>query len=299
MVKKLPERRNNFFSFFLNFFSHFPSPLTEINKTTYFFRPFYYRKQKNRKGKRPIKNLSFLFFFFFFLTFLHPTAPRNRENYHLPFFRNSDLKCPKIAISALKFHFLQITFFSAVITRTHHLPTHTPFFRPIMCKKRALNLFLKITFFSSLLLLLTSETLPHHLFGQTSDQKWLKNLSKGGKNFFTFCYNFFHIFPLLLRKKTKPHTFSALFITGNRKTARENVPSEFFFFFNLTFFHPTAPRNPKNYHVHFFRNSDLKCPKMPLSALKFHFLQITFFSALITRTHTRTHTHSVFPTHYA
>ena len=134
-------------------------------------------------------------------------------------------------ISALKFHYLQITFFSAVITRTHHLPTHTPFFRPIMCKKRALNLFLKITFFSSLLLLLTSETLPHHLFGQTSDQKCLKNLSKGGKNFFTFCYNFFHIFPLLLRKKTKPHTFSALFITGNRKTARENVPSEFFLFF--------------------------------------------------------------------
>ena len=50
-------------------------------------------------------------------------------------------------ISALKFHFLQITFFSAVITRTNHLPTHTPFFRPIMCKKRALHLFLKITFF--------------------------------------------------------------------------------------------------------------------------------------------------------
>ena len=45
-------------------------------------------------------------FFFFFFTFLHPTAPRNRENYHLPFFfRNSDLKCPKMPISALKFHF--------------------------------------------------------------------------------------------------------------------------------------------------------------------------------------------------
>ena len=74
-------------------------------------------------------------------------------------------------ISALKFHFLQITFFSAVITRTHHLPTHTPFFRPIMSKKPALHLFLKITFFCSLLLLLTPEKLPNHLFRQTNDQK--------------------------------------------------------------------------------------------------------------------------------
>ena len=66
MVKKLPERRNNFFPFFYNFFSHFPFPLTEIKKTTYFFRPFYHRKQKNRKGKRPIKIFLFFFFFKFF-----------------------------------------------------------------------------------------------------------------------------------------------------------------------------------------------------------------------------------------
>ena len=125
-------------------------------------------------------------------------------------------------LSALKFHFFQITFFSAVITQTHHLPTHTPFFRPIMSKKWALHLFLKITFF----LLCTPSpylrTFPNQLFRQTNDQKWSKNLPKE-EIFFSFFYNFFHIFPLPLRKKTKPLTFFPLFITGNRKTGRENV----------------------------------------------------------------------------
>ena len=133
-------------------------------------------------------------------------------------------------LSALKFHFLQITFFSAVITRTHHLPTHTPFFRPIMSKKWALHLFLKITFF----LLRTPSpyprTFPNQLFRQTNDQKWSKNLPKE-EIFFSFFYNFFHIFPLPLRKKTKPLTFLPLFITGNRKTGRENVLEKKYFFF--------------------------------------------------------------------
>ena len=159
-------------------------------------------------------------------------------------------------LSALKLYLLKITFFSAVITRTHHLPTHTPFFRHIMSKKRALHLFLKITIFSSLLLRLTPETLPNHLSRQTRDQKWSKNLPKGGKSFFPFFIIFFYIFPLPLRKKTKPFTFSALFITGNRKTARENVLLKSFFFF--TFFHPTSPRNRKNYHLPFFAKFRLK-----------------------------------------
>ena len=94
-------------------------------------------------------------------------------------------------ISALKFHFLQITFFSAVITRTHHLPTHTPFFRPIMCKKHALHLFLKITFFCSLLLLLTPKTLPNDLFRQTNHQKQLKSSLKEKKKFPFFFISYF------------------------------------------------------------------------------------------------------------
>ena len=107
---------------------------------------------------------------------------KKKENFFL---------CPKMPIIALKFHFLQIIFFSAVITQTHHQPTHSPFFRPIMSKKRALHLFLKITFFLSLLLLLTPEILPNHLFRQTNDQKWSKNLPKLGKIFFLFFIIYF------------------------------------------------------------------------------------------------------------
>ena len=125
-------------------------------------------------------------------------------------------------LSALKFHFLQITFFSAVITRIHHLPTHTPFFRPIMSKKWALHLFLKITFFCSVLLLLTPEHFLINFSGKLTTKNGQKT-SQRRKFLFSFFYNFFHIFPLPLRKKTKPLTFFPLFITGNRKTGRENV----------------------------------------------------------------------------
>ena len=102
--------------------------------------------------------------------------------------------------------------------------------------------------------------------------------------FHFFFYNLFHTFPLPLRKKTKPLTFPPLFITGNKKTARENVPSKVFLFFLLFCILPLLVIEKITIYL-FFRNSDLKCPKMLISALKFHFLQITFFSAVITRTH--------------
>ena len=109
-------------------------------------------------------------------------------------------------LSALKFHFLQITFFSAVITRTHHLPTHTPFFRPIMSKKWDLHLFLKITFF----LLCTPSpfprTFPNQLFRQTNDQKWSKNLPKE-EIFFFFFLQFLSHFPSPLTEKNKTTYF--------------------------------------------------------------------------------------------
>ena len=134
MVKKPPERRKIFFSFFFIIFLTFSlSPY--INKLNHLLFPPFLSSEKEKPQEKTSHTKFFFFFFFFF--FLHPTAHRNRENCHLPFFRNSDLKCPKMPISALKFHFLQIIFFSAVITRTHHLPTHTPFFRHIMPKKRA------------------------------------------------------------------------------------------------------------------------------------------------------------------
>ena len=125
----------------------------------------------------------------------------------------------------------------------------------------------------------------------------VKKSPKKDKSKFSFFYKLFHIFLLPLRKKTKTPTFSTLFVTGNRKTSRENVPLKiflFFFFFVFTFLRPTAPRNRKNYHLPFFRNSDLKCPKMPLSARVSYFTNY-LFPAVVTLTHTPSQTHSLFP----
>ena len=137
-------------------------------------------------------------------------------------------------LSAPKFQFIQITFFSAVITRTHHLPRHTPFFRHIMPKKRAEHLFLKITFFSSLLILLTTETLPNHLFRQTSDQKWSKNIPKGGKKFFPFFIIFF-IFSLSTYGKKQNHLLFPPFLSLQieKPEGKTSFKKNFFFFFWL------------------------------------------------------------------
>ena len=156
-------------------------------------------------------------------------------------------------LSALKFHFLQITFFSPVITQTHHLPTHTPFFRPIMSKKWALHLFLKITFFLLCIPSPYPRTFPNQLFRQTNDQKWSKNLPKEEIFFLLFFYNFFHIFPLPLRKKQNHLLFSPfLSLEIGKREGKMSFKKIFFLFFFLTFFHPTAPRNLKNYHLLFF-----------------------------------------------
>ena len=168
MSKNLANEGKIFFLFFIIYFTFSLSPYG--NKQSHLLFPLFLSSEIEKpQGKTSIKKI-FLFFFFFLLFSILPFFVIGKITTYL-FFRNSDLKCPKMPLSALTFHFLQITFFSAVITRTHHLPTHTPFFRPIMCKKRALHLFLKITFFCSLLILLTAETLPNHLFRQTYHQK--------------------------------------------------------------------------------------------------------------------------------
>ena len=123
-------------------------------------------------------------------------------------------------LRALKFHFLQITFFSAVITRTHHLPTHTPFFRPIMSKKWALHLFLKITFF----LLCTPSPYPEHFLINFSGKLTTKNGQKTSqrRNFFFLFFIISFTFSLS-PEKNKTTYFFPPFYTGNRKTGRENV----------------------------------------------------------------------------
>ena len=103
MVKKLP-KGEKIFSFFFQFISHFPSPLTEKNKTTYFFRSFYHQKQENRKGKRSIKNF---FFLFFFLLFCIVPLLVIRKITTFPFFSKFRLKVPKTDAKGA-----QVSFFS-------------------------------------------------------------------------------------------------------------------------------------------------------------------------------------------
>ena len=165
-----------------------------------------------------------------------------------------------------------------MITRTHHLPTHTPFFRPIMSKKRALHLFLKITFFCSVLLLIT----PEHFLIIFSGKLKTKNSQKTSqrrKIFFLFFFIIYFTCSLSPYGNKQNHLIFPPFLSSEiekpqGKTSHKNF---FFFFFFLLFCILLLFVIGKITTYLFFRNSDLKCPKMPISALKFHFLQITFF----------------------
>ena len=160
-----------------------------------------------------------------------------------------------------------------------HLLTHTLFFRPIMCKKNALyTFFLKLLFFP-----LYSFSLPpkHFLIifsGKLTTKNGQKNCQKEKKKFFFFCIDYF-TFSLSPYGNKQNHLLFPPFLSSEieKPQGKTSHKKFFFFFFFTTFLHPTALRNRENYHLPFFRNSDLKCPKMPISALKFHFLQITFF----------------------
>ena len=126
-------------------------------------------------------------------------------------------------LSALKFHFLQITFFRLDYADTYTYP-HTYRFSDTLCLKNALNTFFLKLLFSALY---SFSLPPKHFLIIFSENLTTKNGQKTSlkedKNFLFF-YNLFHIFPVPLRKKTKLLTFFPLFITGNRKTARKKVP---------------------------------------------------------------------------
>ena len=81
------------------------------------------------------------------------------------------------------------------------------------------------------------------------------------------------------------------------KTFHKNFFSLLFFL--LLFLHPTAPRNRKNYHLPFFSKLRLKVPKTDAKGAQVSFFSTYLFFPVITRTHTPTHTQSVFPTHNA
>ena len=128
-------------------------------------------------------------------------------------------------ISALKFHFFtNYLFFRRDYADTYTYP-HTLRFSDILCLKNALNtFFLKLHFFP-----LYSFSLPPKNFliifsGKLATKNGQKTSRKEEKNFFFFFIIFFTFSLSPYGKKPKALTFSALFITGNRKTARENVP---------------------------------------------------------------------------
>ena len=120
----------------------------------------------------------------------------------------------------------------------------------------------------------------------------VKKLSKGEKNF-RFYFNLFHIFNLPIRKKKQNHLLFPPFLSSEVRKPQGKCSHEKFFFLLFLFFLfcivPLLVIGKITTYL-FFRNSDLKCPKIPLSALEFHFLQIKFFSAVITRTHAPTNT---------
>ena len=129
----------------------------------------------------------------------------------------------------------------------------------------------------------------------------IKKAPKKNKNKFSFFFIIYLTFSLSSHgKKKKPDTFSALFVTGNTKTARENVPLKMFlFFFFLLFCILPLCVIEKIATYLFFSKFRLKVPKTAAKRAQVSFFTNYLFSALIPRTHTPSQTHSVFPNHNA
>ena len=128
----------------------------------------------------------------------------------------------------------------------------------------------------------------------------VKRLFKGKKQIFFF-YNLFHIFPLPLRKKKQNHLLFPPFLSPEiRKGQGKTTHRNFFFFFFLTFL-CTLPLFVfgKITTYLFFSKFRLKLPKTADQGAQVSFFTNYLFSPVITRTHTPTHTNSVFPTHNA
>ena len=96
------------------------------------------------------------------------------------------------------------------------------------------------------------------------------NAIKNALNTFFLNLLFFALYSFSLMTKHFLITFSGKLTTKKSEKATERRRKKIFFFVPLLVFGTITT-------YLFFQNSDLKCPKMPLSALKFHFLQITFF----------------------
>ena len=118
-----------------------------------------------------------------------------------------------------------------------HLPTHTLFFRPIMCKKNALyTFFLKLLFFP-----LYSFSLPpkHFLIifsGKLTTKNGQKNCQKEKKIFFFFCIVYF-TFSLSPYGNKQNHLLSPPFLSSEiEKPQGKTSHKKFIFFFFFYYF---------------------------------------------------------------
>ena len=131
--------------------------------------------------------------------------------------------------------------------------SHTLRFSDTLCLKNALNtFFLKLHFFP----LYSFSLPPKHFLIIFSGKLATKNGQKASRkeeNFFLRFVIIFFTFSLSPYGKKQNHLLFPHFLSLEiEKTEGKTSHQNFFSFFNLTFFHPNAPRNPKNYHVHFF-----------------------------------------------
>ena len=124
-----------------------------------------------------------------------------------------------------------------MITRTH-TPTHTVRFSDTLCLKNALN-----TFFIELhsFPLYSFCLPPKHfriIFRETNDQKWTKNLPKGGKNFFPFFIIFFTCSLSPYGQKQNHLLFPPFLSPEIGKREGKMSFKKIFFFFFFDFFPP-------------------------------------------------------------
>ena len=144
---------------------------------------------------------------------------------------------------------------------------------------------MKLLFFCSLILLLTPKNFLI-IFSGKFPTKISEKAPWRGKIIFVL-KNFYFTFSLSSDRKSENYLLFPPFLIPQIGKPHGKTSMKIFFFF-FTFFSLPLLVMEKITTYLFFRNSEKKCSKIPLSALKFHFLQITFFPPW-----SREHTHTL------
>ena len=124
----------------------------------------------------------------------------------------------------------------------------------------------------------------------------MKKLPKAEQKIFVF-FSIYFTFSLFPYGKKQNHLLFPPFLSP--EIGKSQGKSSYKKIFCLTFLHPTDPCNRKNDHLPFFSKFRLKLPKTDAKGSQVSFFSNYLFSPVITRIHTPTHTHCVFPTHNA